>query len=95
MVESHYGLEIIRERAVELSYEGDFRYNDVRRWRLGTDMEYRQKTAIDFQRGPNGKPVNMTERVLYTRIFEEKHYWLPLKIEDVSIYPSFGQNPGW
>jgi hypothetical protein len=87
--------EIIRERAVELAYEGDFRFNDIRRWMLSGKLEYRQKTAIDFDRGEDGKPINITERVLHTRPFEEKHYWLPLKIDDISNYPEFGQNPGY
>lgn len=30
-----------------------------------------------------------------TRNFTEKHYWLPLKLSDVTLYPEFYQNPGW
>jgi hypothetical protein len=87
--------EIIRERAVELSFEGDMRFNDLRRWLLAGEKKYREKTAIDFDRGSDGKPVNIKERVLLTRPFENKNYWLPLKIDDVSISPSFSQNPGY
>jgi hypothetical protein len=87
--------EIIRERAVELSFEGDFRFNDLRRWMIAGEKKYREKTALDFDRGADGKPVNIKERVILTRPFESKHYWLPLKIKEVSIYPEFGQNPGW
>ncbi|MCF8360303.1 MAG: RagB/SusD family nutrient uptake outer membrane protein [Prolixibacteraceae bacterium] len=87
--------EIIRERAVELAFEGDFRFNDLRRWMLAGKLEYREKTAIDFDRGADGKPVNVKERVILTRPFENKHYWLPLKMDDVTLYPEFGQNPGW
>ena len=87
--------EIIRERAVELSFEGDMRFNDLRRWLLAGEKKYREKTAIDFDRGSDGKPVNIKERVLLTRPFENKNYWLPLKIDDISISPSFSQNPGY
>lgn len=87
--------EIVRERAVELSFEADFRFNDLRRWMLAGEKKYREKTALDFDRGADGKPINMKERVVIVRPFETKHYWLPLKIDDVSIYPEFGQNPGW
>ena len=87
--------EIIRERAVELSFEGDFRFNDLRRWMIAGEKKYLEKTALDFDRGTDGKPINIKERVLLTRPFEDKHYWLPLKIDDVSISLSFGQNPGW
>jgi starch-binding outer membrane protein, SusD/RagB family len=91
--------EIIRERAVELSFEEAIRYNDLRRWMLWSD--HLEKTAVDFQRGTklgvNGKPVplNMTERVIKTRIFTDRAYWLPLPTKDVYLYGSFGQNPGW
>ncbi|MFA9390352.1 MAG: RagB/SusD family nutrient uptake outer membrane protein [Prolixibacteraceae bacterium] len=87
--------EIVRERAVELAFEGDFRFNDLRRWMLSGKTEYREKTAIDFDRGADGKPINIKERVILTRPFENKHYWLPLKVDDVSLYPEFNQNPGW
>jgi starch-binding outer membrane protein, SusD/RagB family len=87
--------EIIRERAVELSFEGDFRFNDMRRWLLAGKKKYLEKTAVDFDRGPDGKPVNIKERVILTRVFEKHNYWLPLRIDDVSLYPSFGQNPGY
>jgi len=87
--------EIVRERAVELGFEDNFRYIDLRRWLLASTLKYREKTAIDFDRGTNGKPINMRERVILTRQFSDRDYWLPLKINDVTLYPSFGQNPGY
>ncbi len=87
--------ELIRERAVELMCEANIRFCDLRRWMLAKDMKYRQKTAIDFDRGPGGKPINMKERVVVTRVVEDKHFWLPLPQDQVNIYPQFGQNPGW
>lgn len=87
--------EIIRERAVELMCEANIRFCDLRRWMIAGERKYRDKTAIDFDRGPDGKPVNMTERVVVTRVFEDKHYWLPLPLDQVNNYPEFGQNPGW
>lgn len=87
--------EIIRERAMELGFEEEIRYNDLRRWLLASDIKYREKTAINFDRGSNGKPINIQEVVLVTRQFGDKDYWLPLKVNDVSLYPSFSQNPGY
>lgn len=87
--------EIIRERAVELGFEHNQRFHDLRRWLLAGELKYREKTAIDFDRGADGKPINITERVILTRPFEEKFYWFPLKTDDVALYPAFGQNPGW
>lgn len=86
--------ELIRERAVELAFEG-LRWHDLRRWNLAGEKKYKEKTAVDFDRGANGKPVNLRERVVITRVFEKKHNWLPLPLSQVNLYPSFGQNPGW
>lgn len=86
--------ELIRERAVELAFEG-LRWHDLRRWNIAGEKKYKEKTVIDFNRGADGKPVNLQERVVVTRVFEKKHHWLPLPINQVNLYPSFGQNPGW
>lgn len=86
--------ELIRERAVELAFEGH-RFNDLRRWLLLTEYPYNIKTAHDFDRGPDGKPQNLKERVILERRLSSKHYWLPLKTADVSMYLEFSQNPGW
>ncbi|MFA9388851.1 MAG: RagB/SusD family nutrient uptake outer membrane protein [Prolixibacteraceae bacterium] len=86
--------EIRRERAVEMSWEGH-RWMDIRRWKLGTDMKYREKTEITFDRSSSGKPINLVEKVLRTKVFEEKHYWLPFPKGDAELYVGFQQNPGW
>jgi starch-binding outer membrane protein, SusD/RagB family len=86
--------ELMRERAVELAFEG-LRWHDLRRWNIAGDKQYKEKTVIDFDRGSNGKPVNLKERVVVTRVFEAKHKWLPLPNNQTNLYPGFGQNPGW
>lgn len=86
--------EIIRERAVELGFEGH-RWFDLRRWNLNGDPKYLNKTAIDFDRGTDGKPVNIQERVLVTRVVEKKHNWVPFETSYTKLYEGFPQNPGW
>lgn len=86
--------ELMRERAVELAFEG-LRWHDLRRWMVAGDKKYKEKTVVDFDRGPNGKPINLRERVVVTRVFDQKHKWLPLPTNQVNLYPTFGQNPGW
>ncbi|GHV20345.1 carbohydrate-binding protein [Bacteroidia bacterium] len=86
--------ELIRERAVELIMEGA-RFCDLRRWNRNTDPRYINKTVLDFDRGTDGKPINMVERVLRTRAVEKKHNWLPIQTKWVNIYAGFRQNPGW
>ncbi len=99
--------ELRRERAVELAFERH-RFNDLRRWLLLIESPYTLKTAIQFDRpaGTADEPantddptenqvLNLVEVQILERNFSEKHYWLPLKISDVTIYPEFTQNPGW
>lgn len=95
--------EVRRERAVELAFEGH-RFNDLRRWLLLIERPYTLKTSLEFNRAPDselgGDPaemrvVNLREEVLLERPLAERHYWLPLKVSDVTLYPEFRQNPGW
>ena len=95
--------ELIRERAVELAFEGH-RFNDLRRWLLLTEYPYNIKTRQDFDRAEELDPKkdpkenavnNWREEVIIERELTNKHYWLPFKTSDVTIYPEFTQNPGW
>lgn len=95
--------ELIRERAVELAFEGH-RFNDLRRWLLLTEYPYNIKTVQRFDRAapldkdadPKENAVlNWAEEVLVTRNLDAKHYWLPINTDDVKMYPEFYQNPGW
>ncbi|HBG87155.1 MAG TPA: RagB/SusD family nutrient uptake outer membrane protein, partial [Marinilabiliaceae bacterium] len=95
--------ELIRERAVELSFEGH-RFNDLRRWRLLNVAPYNVKTRQFFDRAEpldpsvdpkENKVVGWREEPIITRNLIERHYWLPINTADVSIYEGFGQNPGW
>ncbi|MCH7410532.1 RagB/SusD family nutrient uptake outer membrane protein [Belliella sp. DSM 111904] len=94
--------EIRRERAVELAFEGH-RFNDLRRWLLLTEAPYNIKTSYEFDRSgtfnaddpTENRIINMREEVIIERNLTPRHYWLPLKVSDVSLYPDFSQNPGW
>jgi hypothetical protein len=86
--------EIVRERAVELAFSGA-RFLDLRRWNRNGDPRYLDKTAIDFDRGPDGKPINLKEVVLVKRVAERKHNWLPIQVKFINLYKEFPQNPGW
>ena len=86
--------EIIRERAVELAFEGQ-RFDDLRRWNLSGDLKYKNKTGVLFDRDTDGKPINIVEVVLVTRTAEKKHNWLPIEPKFTQMYSGFQQNPGW
>jgi hypothetical protein len=86
--------EIVRERAVELAFEGQ-RFCDLRRWNRNYDPRYLDKTAIDFNRGTNNKPINLSERLVIRRVATKKHNWLPIQVSFTKMYEGFPQNPGW
>lgn len=94
--------EVRRERAVELAFEGH-RFNDLRRWLLLDKAPYNIKTSQEFVRAGKFDPKNpqntevsgFEEKTILTRHFTSKHWWMPLKKKDTSIYPEMFQNPGW
>ena len=94
--------EVRRERACELAFEG-FRFIDLRRWLLLDKAPYNVKTSQEFTRAGEFDPKHpeetlvsgYMEKTILKREFTDKHWWLPLKRKDTSIYPEFFQNPGW
>ena len=94
--------EVRRERAVELAFEGH-RFNDLRRWLLLDKAPYNIKTSQEFVRAgkfdlknpQNTEVSGFKEKTILTRHFTSKHWWMPLKKKDTSIYPEMFQNPGW
>lgn len=97
--DSYYSAEnfmetLIRERAVEFAFEGH-RWFDLRRWNIATELKYKQKTAIDFDLDATGKPINFSERVVRTHVFEKRHNWVPFQLKFTKIHEGFEQNPGW
>ena len=82
-------------RAPEMIILAEDRFQDLRRWNLNGDPKYLSKTAIDFDRDVNGKPINLVERVVITRVADKKHNWLPIGVAATMLYPGFYQNPGW
>lgn len=97
-------MELRRERAVELAFEGH-RFNDLRRWLLLTKAPYTYKKAIEFTRKSKtrfnknnpiaNEVLNLKEEIILERKYDNKHYWFPLKKADTYMYLEFEQNPGW
>ena len=78
------------ENYTEFFLEGH-RWFDIRRWHVAHLIEFRELYDMEFD-----KDHTYFNRVLIgTRIFEDKHYWLPFPTEQTKIYPGFYQNPGW
>ena len=80
---------------MELAFEGQ-RFDDLRRWNIADKPKFNIKTAINFDRGTNGKPTNIQENIIIKKTFiKGKHEWLPINYKDTKIFEGFQQNPGW
>lgn len=60
-----------------------------------TDDTTPTNVFLDKVNPENNKINNLKEYVVFERLYSDKHYWLPLKQADASIYLEFNQNPGW
>jgi len=81
---------IRRERAVELAFEGH-RWYDLRRWYVSDQPEYMKLDVLDFDKDHTYFKV----RSYGKKVFEKKHFWMPLLDAQVQIFEGFNQNPGW
>ena len=103
-------VEIRRERRVELFMEG-FRYDDLRRWKLGNrltspDLGIRfDAAAVERYAGANIQ-TSEVDGVPYVDVYkgtdwadpvfdESKDYLWPIPISVISQNPNVKQNPGW
>lgn len=85
--------KIRHERRVELAYE-DFRFFDIRRWRIAEDVCNEYIKGYDVTKGKDGgfyTIVNVGDRM----VFEKKHYLFPLATAEILMNPALEQNPGW
>jgi hypothetical protein len=81
---------IRNERSVELCFEGS-RWNDMRRWYIAHLPE--NKVQYDLVFDKNHTFFNRV--VVFNRVFEQKHYWMPFYKQQTQLYPEWPQNPGW
>lgn len=77
------------ERAVELSYEGNYWF-DVRRWKIGTQLD-KVLWRLDFD--ANYSVVNRVAAQNF--VFENRHWWVPFLNQTTQYYEGWPQNPGW
>ncbi len=92
--------EVIRqERRIELAFE-DFRFHDVKRWKLATQLFSTTTNPIkkmEIVRNPTTNVKTYTvKNIAKQRIFLNKHYLYPIPLTEM-IKPGnkLTQNPGW
>ncbi|MFD2828565.1 RagB/SusD family nutrient uptake outer membrane protein [Leeuwenhoekiella polynyae] len=83
------------ERRVELAYE-EHRYYDVRRWMIAMDVENEPANSIEITKASNGDLTYEKGIALDGKKFEEKHYWFPIPLSDITASGGkLKQNPGY
>jgi len=82
---------ILNERAVELCYESNHYWNDIRRYKIGETLHGTGLFTLDFDEAY----TIFQRREILKFTFEIRQYWLPLPRAQTFIYPEFPQNEGW
>lgn len=90
--------EIIRhERQVELAFEGH-RYWDLRRWRIAEETLHGarlQGLRYDYDWDTQKYQIQFINAESGARVFQERHYYLPLGVGIVSENQNIDENPGY
>ncbi len=73
-----------KKTSIEFSRVGDL-----------TGIESDSSVGVNTEDPNLSEVIGYHEEVILTRNFSEKHWWLPLKVNDTKMYVEFGQNPGW
>lgn len=88
-------LEDIRhERTIELAFEKDFRWNDLRRWGVLKQAASQDYMGIQITRDGAGK-LSYQKVVAMKRGYDERMYSLPIPLEELQKAPELNQNPGY
>jgi hypothetical protein len=82
---------ILNERAVELCFESNFYWVDIRRYKIGETLHNTSLLTMDF----NEDWTNFQRREVQKMVFEKRNYWLPFPSRITYLYPEFPQNEGW
>ncbi|MBL1407170.1 RagB/SusD family nutrient uptake outer membrane protein [Sphingobacterium faecale] len=87
--------KIRNERRVELAFEDNIRYQDLRRWKSATTALNRSVNGVTITKGSNGS-FTYAPKVSGARVFEEKNYWMPIPLTELGINTNLKpQNTGW
>lgn len=60
-----------------------------------TGVDKDSSIGVDTANPRENEVIGYREELILTRNFSEKHWWLPLKVNDAKLYVEFSQNPGW
>ena len=87
--------KIRNERRVELAFE-EHRYFDVRRWKIAMEVENQPARGVSITKESDGSLTFAPSIALDGKTFEEKHYWFPIPLDDITASNgALEQNPGY
>lgn len=98
--------DIRRERRVELAFEG-FRYDDLMRWKKGSKLsqpvlglKFNAGDIADAEDFVLGTDIKLNEEGYIQSnnnyaFDENKNYYFPVPINEISLNPNLNQTPGW
>lgn len=82
---------VLNERAVELCYESNHYWNDLRRYKIGETLNATSIFTLDFDKDY----TIFQRREIMKMTFEKRQYWMPFDRALTFLYPEFPQNDGW
>jgi len=87
----NFNTMILNERAVELCYESNHYWNDIRRYKIAETLHSTGIFTLNFDAAYT--TFQRAEILKFT--WELRQYWLPLPRTITFLYPEFPQNNGW
>ncbi|MEO5564441.1 MAG: RagB/SusD family nutrient uptake outer membrane protein, partial [Chitinophagaceae bacterium] len=87
---------IQNERHIELAFEGDARWDDIRRWKIAEVVNNGKLRGILIERSPQTMKYTYKEVFGFVpHSFAPKQYLFPIPGLEIRRMPSMIQNPGW
>lgn len=86
---------IRQERRIELAFEDNIRYQDLKRWELASDLLNKSVKGVTITKAANGT-LSYKLKDAGARAFTAKNYWLPIPLVELGVNTNLNpQNPGW
>lgn len=86
--------DIMHERTIELAFEKDHRWNDVRRWEILDQTASQDFMGMQITKD-NGGNLSYQRVVAMERGYDPRMYSLPIPLEEIQKAPELKQNPGY
>ncbi|SUJ30552.1 SusD family [Sphingobacterium spiritivorum] len=86
---------IQKERRIELAFEDNIRYQDLRRWKIADVVLNKSVNGVTITKNTDGT-FKYAAKSAGTRVFTEKNYWMPIPLTELGVNTNLQpQNPGW